>query len=168
MSTPAPCQCSAPNAACRRAGKPMLGRLWELCSGTNCSAELSYRYRCLWDKLPVPTRTIQEPPAAPKISVGPGGQLSRLLSRFGITYTPGCKCRSMAAKMDALGCEWCESDAGVGEILEAMRTEAARRALPFLDAVGKLLVRRAIKAARKEAARGTEATGREGGNQAAV
>lgn len=100
------------------------------------------------------------------VAVGPGSHLSRLLAKFGIQYTPGCKCRSMAAKMDALGCEWCESDQGMGEILEAMRTEAAKRSLPFLDAVGRLLVRRAVKAARKEAARGTEATGCEGDGSA--
>lgn len=30
----------------------MLGRLWELCSGAGCTADVSRAYRRLWDRLP--------------------------------------------------------------------------------------------------------------------
>lgn len=44
-----PCQCDQPNEACKRSGNSMVGRLWELCSGTNCDPEKSEAYRELWD-----------------------------------------------------------------------------------------------------------------------
>ena len=93
---------------------------------------------------------------------GPGTHLSRFLRRFGIDAAPGCKCRSMAAKMDNQGCAWCESDQGMAEILEAMRTEAGKRGLPFIDGVGKLLVRQAVRAARRESERAKKAQQAEG------
>jgi hypothetical protein len=59
----------------------------------------------------------------------------------------------MAAKMDAFGPEWCESSHGMQQIIEALRLNAQRRGLPFLDAAGRLLVKRAIHNARKAEAR---------------
>ena len=50
---PAPCRCPQPDAACRRAGLPMTGRLWELCAGANCSAQQSAAYRQRWDGVPI-------------------------------------------------------------------------------------------------------------------
>lgn len=145
--TAEPCRCDGPNTECRRSGKPMVGRLWELCSGTNCSAELSERYRAAWDGLPIPPRTTV--PKRRRHLCSAGTHLSRLLLKFGITYSPGCKCQSMAAKMDRLGCDWCESEAGMAEIIATMRQEAENRGLPFLEAAARLLVRRAVKNARK-------------------
>lgn len=90
--------------------------------------------------------------AAPKS--GAGTELSALLSRLRITADEsGCTCRSRAALMDANGCDWCE--ANIEEIVGWLRESAAERGLPFLDAAGRLLVRRAIaNARRKEAANG--------------
>src|SRR5215831_11102621 len=68
MVVPQPCRCAAPNRDCFRAGTPMNGRLWQLCSGTNCAPTLSLQYRAIWDGIspddllaPVPG----EPPASP-------------------------------------------------------------------------------------------------------
>lgn len=44
---------------------------------------------------------------------------------------------------------WCERH--IEEIVGWLREEANRRSLPFLDAVGRMLVRRAIKLARQNA-----------------
>jgi hypothetical protein len=96
-----------------------------------------------------PKRRRSAPKAVPQCAAG--SHLSKLLRRVGIDYSPGCKCRDMAAKMDANGCDWCESPEGMAKILDAMRTEAAKRGLPFLDAVGRLLVRRAISKESKRA-----------------
>jgi hypothetical protein len=54
-----PCRCEQPNAACRRSGEPMVGRLWELCRGVNCPLSVSEAYRQAWDNAPqsVPTAT---------------------------------------------------------------------------------------------------------------
>lgn len=53
--------------------------------------------------------------------------------------------------MNIRGCDWCE--ANIDTIVLWLREEAASRGLPFLDAAGKMLVRRAIRNARTEASR---------------
>lgn len=79
-----------------------------------------------------------------------GTALKSLLAAFGINAEErGCKCKSRAAHMDAAGCDWCE--ANLDTIVGWLREEATKRGLPFLDAAGRLLVRRAIKNARKKA-----------------
>ena len=80
---------------------------------------------------------------------GPGTELSKLLKRFGIEPTPTCACRAKAAQMDAWGADECENPERIDEVVAVMRAEAAARGLPFLDAAGRLLVKRAIKNARK-------------------
>lgn len=95
------------------------------------------------------------------VQQGAGTELQALLGRFGITGSADCKCRSRAALMDANGCDWCESN--TEEIVGWLRESAAERGLPFLDAVGRVLVRRAIaNARRKEQARAKEASQAEG------
>ena len=91
-------------------------------------------------------------PEAPPTSSGPGTELSRLLKRFGIEPTPTCACRAKAAHMDALGPDECAKPERIEEVVAVMREEAAARGLPFLDAAGRLLVRRAIANARRAAA----------------
>jgi hypothetical protein len=84
-----------------------------------------------------------------------GTHLKTLLAGwpFRIVATPDCKCTSRASYMDAKGCDWCESPEGMAEILGFLREAAEERGLPFLDAAGRLLVKRAIhNARRKEAA----------------
>ena len=83
---------------------------------------------------------------------GPGTELSKLLKRFGIEPTPTCQCRAKAAEMDAWGPDECSKPERIEEVVAVMREEANARGLPFLDAVGRLLVRRAIKNARRAAA----------------
>lgn len=85
----------------------------------------------------------------------PGTELKRLLQDWlGIEPTHGCSCNSMAARMDALGPEWCESDDGMAEILGVMREEHAKRRaagqtiLPWSDFGATQLVRLACRRAR--------------------
>ena len=80
-----------------------------------------------------------------------GTHLKRLLERFGISADePGCKCKSRAALMDRAGCEWAASN--MDTVVSWLREEARKRGLPFIDAAGKMLVREAIRRARKDAA----------------
>lgn len=81
---------------------------------------------------------------------GPGTELKKILSSVGITATPNCSCNARALEMDRNGVEWCESN--IDTIVGWLREEAEKRGLPFLDAAGRLLVRRAIKNARRAAA----------------
>jgi hypothetical protein len=102
----------------------------------------------------------QKPPAQP--AGGPGTELKKLLAMVGITAKPNCSCNAKARMMDANGCDWCE--ANLDEIVGWLREEATKRGLPFLDAAGRVLVRRAISNARKEAARAEKAAQAEGEN----
>jgi len=92
-------------------------------------------------------------PAAPPpqpIGYGPGTEMKKLLATVGITASPACSCNARAAFMDAREAGepgWCA--ANVDEIVGWLREEATKRGLPFLNAAGRLLVRRAIKNARK-------------------
>jgi hypothetical protein len=88
----------------------------------------------------------QAPPAH-----GPGTELSKLLKRFGINPTPTCQCRAMSQKMDQWGCDECSKPERIDEVVAVMRAEAEARGLPFLDVAGRLLVRRAISNARRNA-----------------
>jgi hypothetical protein len=91
----------------------------------------------------------QKPP--PQIDGGPGTELKKLLAVVGITATPTCSCNARAKRMDVEEARepgWCE--AHLDEIVGWLREEATKRGLPFLDAAGRLLVRRAIKNAKRE------------------
>jgi len=95
--------------------------------------------------------TGHEPPPAPP-AVHPSGctagaELKRLLANVGITATPDCACNARAAEMDRQGCDWCE--ANVDTIVGWLREQAQARGLPFLDAAGRMLVKRAIRNARR-------------------
>jgi len=82
---------------------------------------------------------------------GPGTELSKLLKRFGIEPTPTCACRAKAAQMDQWGPDECSKPERIDEVVAVMRAEAEARGLPFLDLAGRLLVRRAISNARRNA-----------------
>ena len=90
---------------------------------------------------------VPESPPEPPPTHGPGTELKKLLSRVGITASPDCSCNARARLMDERGIEWCE--ANVDEIVGWLREEATKRGLPFLDMAGRMLVKRAIKSARK-------------------
>jgi hypothetical protein len=86
----------------------------------------------------------------PKITHGPGTELKKLLKRVGIVASPNCSCNARARKMDeeeARQPGWCV--AHVDEIVGWLREEATKRKLPFLDLAGRVLVRRAIKNAKR-------------------
>ena len=97
-------------------------------------------------RLPEPT----EPPTFP-LSHGPGTELSRLLKRLGINPTPTCQCRAKAEQMDLWGPDECERPERIAEVVAVMRAEAGARGLPFVDIAGRMLVRRAIRNARRSA-----------------
>jgi hypothetical protein len=83
---------------------------------------------------------------------GPGSELSAILGRLGIYPTPTCSCRAKAQQMDAWGPDECSKPERIEEVLAVMREEAKARGLPFLDAAGRMLIRRAIANARRASA----------------
>ena len=88
-----------------------------------------------------------EPPPEPAPTHGPGTELKKLLKKVGITASPDCSCNARARLMDERGIEWCE--ANIDEIVGWLREEAAKRGLPFIDMAGRVLVKRAIRNARR-------------------
>ena len=87
-------------------------------------------------------RNIFEPP-----QYGVGTELKKLLSSIGIKATPNCSCNAKARTMDSNGIEWCEKN--IDTIVGWLRDEAIKRNLPFIDLAGKILVKKAIRNAKK-------------------
>ena len=85
---------------------------------------------------------------------GPGCQLKRTLAWWGIRDDGSCGCDSYAAQMDRWG-EDCW--AHLEEIVEHLRGAAAAKGLPFIATAARILVARAIDAARREQAHGQKA-----------
>jgi hypothetical protein len=86
--------------------------------------------------------------AAP--SSGPGAELKKLLKSVGIEAKPDCSCNKRAQLMDqneAREPGWCE--AHIEEISGWLQEEAKKRGLPYIASAGKLLIRIAIKRAKK-------------------
>ena len=83
---------------------------------------------------------------------GKSPELKKLLARVGITASPDCSCNARVAEMDRREQEtpgWCE--ANLDTIVGWLREQAEARGLPFLDLAGRLIVRRAIANARRNA-----------------
>jgi len=80
---------------------------------------------------------------------GPGCQLRRSLAWWGIRDDGSCGCDSFAAKMDAWGPDECWRR--IEEIVEHLREAAAQKGLPFIATAARIMVSRAIEAARAEA-----------------
>ena len=109
-------------------------------------AALSSKYRS-----PQPKAAKHRPPKVEEVGHGPGTELKALLKRVGIVASPGCSCNTRAKLMDANEFNepgWCEKN--LETICDWLQEEATKRKLPFLRMAGKILVRKAIRNARKK------------------
>lgn len=83
------------------------------------------------------------------VAGGVGTELSRLLKKFGISAKEeGCSCRHKSKLMDKRGVLWCENH--VGEIMGYMRDNARKMKIPFFAMPAKMLIRQAIKNAKRK------------------
>ena len=78
---------------------------------------------------------------------GTGTQLKRMLGKLGINPVGPCKCNARATEMDFRGPDWCEEN--IETIVDWLREESERRKLPFLAPAARMLVKLAIRKARK-------------------
>ena len=81
---------------------------------------------------------------------GPGTELKALLKKVGITASPGCSCNKRAQLMDENESKepgWC--DKNLETICDWLQEEATKRKLPFIRMAARILVRQAIRNARK-------------------
>jgi hypothetical protein len=109
-------------------------------------AELVAKYRGPSAVVP---KSIKDRPLPPP--PGPGTELKALLKKVGITASPGCSCNKRAQVMDANELNepgWCE--ANLETICDWLQEEATKRKLPFIRMAAKILVRQAIRNARKK------------------
>lgn len=77
----------------------------------------------------------------------PGTVLSKMIKSVGIQMSDSCSCKRHAIEMNDNGNDWCEQN--IDTIVGWLREEAKHRNLPFMDAIGKMLINRAIKKSRK-------------------
>lgn len=90
-------------------------------------------------------------PPAPVPTSGPGTELKALLKKVGIVASPGCSCNTRAKIMDENESKepgWCEKN--LETICDWLQEEATKRKLPFVRMAAKILVRQAIRNARKK------------------
>ncbi len=85
---------------------------------------------------------------------GPGCQLRRSLAWWGIRDDGSCGCTEFSAQMDAWG-QGCWDH--LEEIVEHLRGAAEKKGLPFVATAARILVARAIDAARREQSNGQKA-----------
>lgn len=80
-------------------------------------------------------------------AIGAGTRLTQIFDRFYLRDDRKCSCKQLAAKMDRNGPDWCE--ANLDEIVGQLRSNAAKRGLPFVEFIARELVRHAISLARQ-------------------
>ena len=89
----------------------------------------------------------EQAPKPMEIGDGVGTELKNMLAKIGFTTTPGCKCARHAREMNIRGIKWCEEN--IPTIVSWLEEEAHRRGAPFLRSAGAVLVRIAIRAAKR-------------------
>lgn len=77
----------------------------------------------------------------------PGTILSKMIKSIGFSMSDSCSCKRHALEMNDKGNDWCAEN--IDTIVGWLREESKKRGLPFIDAIGKLMVNRAIKKSRK-------------------
>lgn len=88
---------------------------------------------------------LNEVPPEPK---GAGTELKKMLSWLGIVAESGCDCRRREHEMNRNGCDWCLANAG--EIVGWMEEEATKRNMPFVRGVAMIMVKVAVRRARRQ------------------
>lgn len=105
-------------------------------------------YRRAWDegRGPGQVEGQKRKPKPPR--QGPGTELHKLLAKLGIRETPSCGCRSRERQMNAWGPDGCLER--LDEVVDWMASEAKQRGLPFVRTAGVVLVRWAVRRARRQ------------------
>ena len=78
-----------------------------------------------------------------------GQELKRLLKRFRLVPLENCNCDYQADLMDEKGPDWCLENIEI--VTDWLEEAAVKRNLPFMRTAAKILIRRAVKNARRKA-----------------
>ncbi len=87
---------------------------------------------------------------------GAGTELKNLIAKFGLKPGLNCKCGQHIREMDQNGVEWCAQN--IDAISGWLREEAERAKLPFTDTGARVLIRLAIRNAKKKRNKEAEMT----------
>ena len=91
-------------------------------------------------------------PRKGKRSKGVGTELTIILRRFGITSNEGgCSCKHKSKLLDTKGVKWAELN--VETVVGWMKENAKKMKIPFLALPARMVVRQAIKNARRKGAK---------------
>lgn len=122
---------------------PIDDSLWRC---LNCGATVRCSTGNIWAKCGTPLQALS--------TCGPGCQLKKSLAWWGIRDDGSCGCTEFSSQMDAWG-QGCWDH--LEEIVEHLRGAAEKKGLPFLATAARILVARAIDAARREQSNGQKA-----------
>lgn len=78
---------------------------------------------------------------------GAGTLLSKMIKSIGLKIESGCSCKQHAIEMNEKGNDWCEQNIDI--IVDWLKKESQKRKIPFIDAIARLMVKRAIKKSKK-------------------
>jgi hypothetical protein len=78
---------------------------------------------------------------------GAGTILAGMIKSLGIKVTSSCSCKRHAMEMNKNGNDWC--DKNIDTVISWLKEESNRRCLPFIEAIVKMMVNRAISKSRK-------------------
>ena len=108
------------------------------------------KYRMAWDEGRGPGQAVPKRQRRQKRQ-GPGTELTAIFANMRVFGNGGCQCKSHASQMDRWGPDVCL--ARMDTIIGWLREEAEKRRLPFVDAAARIMVRLAIRRARKQEAK---------------
>lgn len=121
------------------------------CAGGRAACQCGFSVRCDGPVAHL-CAVLMDDGERPAIPGGAGTELKALLGGWPLRFKPSkdCKCKDRAARMDRLGIEWCEQN--IETISGWLREEANKRHIPYSELMGKALIKKAIRRARKKAA----------------
>lgn len=85
--------------------------------------------------------------AKPQYNIGAGTELKKLIAKFGFKPKAGCKCAQHIREMNQNGIDWCSQN--IDTIVGWLREEAVRAKLPFTEVGAKMMIKIAIRQAKK-------------------
>lgn len=86
-----------------------------------------------------------------------GSALKSILARLRIRPAAGCGCEDHAMMMDFRGCDWCEQN--LDTVVGWLQDGARKFGLPAPAPVARMLVKHAIRKARRDALKGSPSNG---------
>lgn len=133
------CECKGPGF-CKRHGISKNEAWYRLC-------KTRPKYFNAWEKGAGPGQNIPKDERQGPPTPGPGTELTKIFSWFGLNGSASCHCTSHAAEMDRWGPDRCEKNLAI--IVQWLADEAKNQRLPFVKFGASLLVKTAIKRSRK-------------------